>query len=202
MKLLVFSDIHGDTAALEKLMAQEADYYIAAGDLTSWGRGLDLCGAVLAARAGRVHVLPGNHESEEQIAEFCREFGLQEFHGRSFQADGFEVAGLGYSSPTPFHTPGEYTEEEMALRLAAFAALKPLILICHCPPLGTTLDRARPGVHIGSRAVAEFLERHPPAAFFAGHVHETEGVRAKIGPTPCFNPGKRGVLIDSDTLKS
>ena len=47
----------------------------------------------------------------------------------------------------------------MAQRLEPFAALAPLILICHCPPLGTALDRARDGVHIGSRAVAEFLPR-------------------------------------------
>ena len=32
MKLLIFSDIHGDKAALEKLMNVEADYYFAAGD--------------------------------------------------------------------------------------------------------------------------------------------------------------------------
>ena len=41
MKLLIFSDIHGDKAALERLMGIEADYYIAAGDLANWGRGLD-----------------------------------------------------------------------------------------------------------------------------------------------------------------
>ncbi|HVX66853.1 MAG TPA: metallophosphoesterase [Bryobacteraceae bacterium] len=202
MKLLIFSDIHGDYAALERLMAQEADVYIAAGDLTSWGRGLDGCGEVLRKRAGRVRVLPGNHESEEQIAAFCKRYGLEEFHGRSFEADGFHVAGLGYSSPTPFHTPGEYSEDEIARKLEPFAALAPLILVCHCPPLGTPLDRAREGVHIGSRAVAEFLAKSQPAAFFSGHVHEAEGARATLGRTPCWSPGKRGVLFDSDTLKT
>ncbi len=37
VKLLIFSDIHGDKAALEKLMATEADYYFAAGDLANFG---------------------------------------------------------------------------------------------------------------------------------------------------------------------
>ncbi len=201
MKLLVFSDIHGDRAALERLMGQEADCYIAAGDLTSWGRGLDACGEILRKRTGRVRVLPGNHESEEQIAAFCEKFGLDNFHGRSFEADGFHVAGLGYSSPTPFHTPGEYSEDEMARRLDPFAALAPLILVCHCPPLGTALDRVRDGLHIGSSAVADFLAQHPPRAFFAGHVHEAEGAHAQLGPTLCFSPGKKGVLFDSATLK-
>lgn len=201
MKLLVFSDIHGDYAALERQMAIEADYYIAAGDLTSWGRGLDRSGEILRRRASRVRVLPGNHESDSQIAEFCRKFGLGEFHGRSFEADGFHVAGLGYSSPTPFDTPGEYSEDEIARRLTPFAALAPLILVCHCPPLNTELDRVRDGVHAGSRAIGEFIAQHQPAVFFSGHIHEAEGTEARLGRTLCFSPGKRGYLLDSDTLK-
>ncbi len=38
---LIFSDIHNDVRALERLMEIEADYYFAAGDLVSWARGLD-----------------------------------------------------------------------------------------------------------------------------------------------------------------
>ena len=34
MKVLIFSDIHGDTRALQQLVAQPADIYIAAGDLS------------------------------------------------------------------------------------------------------------------------------------------------------------------------
>src|ERR1035438_1317731 len=41
MKLLIFSDIHGDLGALARLMDTEADYYVAAGDLVNFGRGLD-----------------------------------------------------------------------------------------------------------------------------------------------------------------
>jgi predicted phosphodiesterase len=37
VKLLIFSDIHGDIPALERLMAREADYYFCAGDLVNWG---------------------------------------------------------------------------------------------------------------------------------------------------------------------
>ena len=34
MKLLIFSDIHNNLKALERLMDMEADYYFAAGDLS------------------------------------------------------------------------------------------------------------------------------------------------------------------------
>jgi Icc-related predicted phosphoesterase len=201
VKLLIFSDIHGDHEALERLMDLEADYYFAAGDLTSWGRGLDRCGEILARRAGRVYVLPGNHESEQQIADLAKKHGLTDFHGQSFEAGGFHIAGLGCSSPTPFNTPGEYSEEEMARRLEPFGGFNPLILICHSPPMGTDLDRVRKGVHAGSHAVREFIEKHQPTAFFCGHIHEAEGLMIRIGKTPCFNAGKRGYLLDSDTLR-
>jgi hypothetical protein len=200
VKLLVFSDIHDDLAALERLMAIEADCYFAAGDLSNWGRGLERSGPILARRAGRVYLLPGNHESERQTAELAAKFGLVDFHGQKFEAGGYWIAGLGCSTPTPYNTPGEYSEEEMARRLAPFDGLKPLIMICHCPPAGTDLDRVRKGVHAGSHSIREFIEKQRPAAFFCGHIHEAEGVRARVGDTLCFNAGKRGCLIDSDTL--
>ena len=201
MKILVFSDIHGDFRALERLMEIEADYYFAAGDLTSWGQGLDRCGEILRRRAGRTYVLPGNHESAAAISAMCRKFGLHPFHEQSFEAGGFHIAGLGYSNPTPFNTPGEYSEAEMGQRLARFAALEPLVLICHCPPYATPLDRVREGVHAGSRAVAQFIEEHQPEVFCSGHIHEAAGVVARLGKTRGFSAGPKGCLIDFDKLE-
>jgi Icc-related predicted phosphoesterase len=195
MNLLIFSDIHGDTAALEKLVSREADYYIAAGDLVNWGRGLDRIGSILARRAERMYVLPGNHESESDIALLCQSFGLHNFHGRSFEAGGYHIAGLGYSNPTPFDTPGEYSEEELSQRLSKFAGLKPLILICHCPPRDTDLDRVHGKVHAGSTAIKDFIIQHQPDYFFCGHIHEAAGVQIQLGATRCWNVGKQGYLL-------
>jgi len=108
------------------------------------------------------------------------------------------VAGLGYSNPTPFHTPGEYSEAELARKLEAFAGLAPLALICHCPPQGTALDQIRPGLHAGSTAVREFLLREQPEYFFCGHIHEAAGARVMIGKTQAVNVGKQGFLLDLD----
>ncbi len=196
MKLLIFSDIHSNHKALEKLVATEADYYFAAGDLVSWGRGLDECGKILQPRAKRVHVLPGNHESAAQIASFCDQFGFHDFHGKTLQIGRHHVAGLGYSSPTPFNTPGEYSEAELAERLAPFAVLQPLVLICHAPPHGSALDRVRDGLHAGSRSVREFVDRYQPEYLFCGHIHEAEGTHAEIGRTKAINVGKRGYLLE------
>jgi Icc-related predicted phosphoesterase len=196
MKLLIFSDIHSDLKALERLVKTEADYYFAAGDLVSWARGLDKAGEVLKARAGRTFVLPGNHESERDIENFCAKFGFTDFHGKHVIIGGRTIAGLGCSTPTPFNTPGEYSEERMAAELEKFVHLEPDVLICHAPPAKSSLDRAGANQHYGSEAVRRFIERMQPRYFFCGHIHEAEGVEERIGETLCVNVGKRGYLLE------
>ena len=195
-KLLIFSDIHTDWKTLERIVSVDADFYIAAGDLATWGRGLDRCGQVLRTRGEKVWVLPGNHESAAQIATFCEQYGLHNFHERQFAAGAYHIAGLGYSSPTPFDTPGEYTEAQIAERLAPFADLRPLVLVCHAPPYDTALDEVRPGLHAGSTAVRDFIERNQPAHFFCGHIHEAEGVSIDMGATRAHNVGKKAYLLE------
>ena len=126
---------------------------------------LEATGDVMKPRADRVYVLPGNHESAEQVSAFCARFGFHDFHGQRMQIGRYHVAGLGYSSPTPFDTPGEYTEDQIAARLGRFAGLQPLVMICHAPPYGSTLDRVREGLHAGSTAVREFIGAEHPEFF-------------------------------------
>jgi Icc-related predicted phosphoesterase len=196
MRLLIFSDIHNDKRALERLMDTEADYYFAAGDLITWARGIDQVGPILQRRAGRVYVIPGNHESVRDIETLASRYALHNFHGSRMQVAGYWIGGLGYSNPTPFNTPGEYSEEELRERLQPFEELDPLVMICHCPPLGTALDRIRDGVHAGSSSVKEFIDRAQPRYFFCGHIHEAEGAVVQLGKTHGVNAGKRGYLLE------
>jgi len=143
-----------------------------------------------------MYVLPGNHESEESIAQLCRDYHLHNFHGGTLSVASYQIAGLGYSNPTPFATPGEYTESELAARLEPFSSLHPLILICHCPPQGTLLDQVREGTHFGSTAVRDFISQHQPEYFFCGHIHEAAGAEAQMGKTLGRNVGKKGYLLE------
>jgi uncharacterized protein len=197
MKLLIFSDIHGDKKALERLADQAADYYLSAGDLSNFAKGLEKLGPILERHKERMYVIPGNHESEQDNAAFCERYGLQDLHGRSVQLGKYSVAALGYSNITPFKTPGEYTEEELAARLASFESLPdPMVLICHCPPKGTLLDRAGENMHFGSSAVREFIDKRQPMYFYCGHVHEAAGAVDRIGRTQGWNVGKQGMLLE------
>lgn len=196
VRIQIFSDIHSDLAALEQAVAVEADLYIAAGDLVNWGKGLEACGKILEPLGDKLWAMPGNHETAEDIASFCQTYGFRFFHAASFETGGWHLAGLGYSNPTPFNTPGEYSEEELATKLAPFAELRPLALVSHAPPKDTPLDEAGPGRHFGSQAVKEFVERHQPARLFCGHIHEAWGATAHIGGTAGRNVGPKGYLFE------
>jgi uncharacterized protein len=198
MKILIFSDIHGDARALERLLARPADLYIAAGDLSVFGRGLERAGELFEPLGERVWVLPGNHETAEQTSLFCGRYGLVDFHRQVRSLGRTRWAGLGYSNPTPFNTPGEYTEEEIAEALGAFDPAPPLYLVVHFPPQGTLLDEPSPGRHSGSRALREWVERVQPISLFCGHIHECAGREDRIGATACMSLGKGGYLVELD----
>jgi len=200
MRVLIFSDIHGDLRALGRILAQPADLYIAAGDLATFGKGLDKCGEVLRSLGSRLWVLPGNHETHEATRALCDRFGFVDFQRQVRMLEGTKGrttwAGLGYSNITPFNTPGEYSEEEIAEALVAFDGIQGLHLVAHCPPRDTALDEYAPGKHAGSSSVRAWIERAQPAYLFCGHIHEAGGLSERIGSTQCFNVGKQGYLIE------
>lgn len=196
MKVQIFSDIHSNLTALKQTISVDADVYICAGDLVNWAKGLEQCGEILQPLGERLWVMPGNHERADQIETFCQAFGFRNFHEQTFTLGDWRFAGLGYSNPTPFDTPGEYTEAEIEQKLGAFRGLAPLALVCHAPPLETPLDEAGPGQHFGSRAVRKFLDEEQPAHFFCGHIHEAAGREATLGSTHAVNVGKKGYLLE------
>ena len=81
-KVLIFSDIHNDLPALQRLLAIDADAYFCAGDLVNWGRGLDRMAPLLKPKGERMYMLPGNHESERDIADFRSKARLCELSWR------------------------------------------------------------------------------------------------------------------------
>ena len=196
MKIQIFSDIHGDTRSLQRLLAQPADVRISAGDLSTFGRSLDACGPFFKEFGGSAWVIPGNHETDAQNSSFCSRFGLTDFHRQLRRLGSVNWAGLGYSNPTPFDTPGEYTEEEIAEALEKFRGLSPLYLVVHFPPHGTRLDEYAPGQHAGSPTLRAWVEREQPEMLFCGHIHECAGRSDQIGRTRCLNVGKLGYILD------
>lgn len=139
---------------------------------------------------------------------------------------GHEMISLGYSNPTPWDSPRELTEPELATRLGAMAERLgdpgTSIFNFHVPPVETHLDRAAlldesftPIVkggqvqigNVGSSSVRTLIERYQPMLSLHGHIHESPGM-SKIGRTMAINPGSdyadgilRGAIVTIDRKK-
>jgi Icc-related predicted phosphoesterase len=80
--------------------------------------------------------------------------------------------------------------------LARAAPPSRTVLVLHSPPRGTRCDMTIARLHVGSRAIRSFVERHQPPLVLSGHIHESPRVsgsyRDTIGRTTIVNPGQFG----------
>ena len=190
--------------------------------LSSW---LELAKDRLAGTPVRMYLTGGN-DDEPGVLEV-----LSEADGDHVVACEDEVVELdgehtmitvGLSTPTPWDTPREADEAEIAARIHASVARVPDPARCvfnlHCPPKDSLLDRCpkldtsgmdrgelpKPVLERGrmvmtsggSAAVREALATYQPVAGLHGHIHESAG-RMKLGRTSSFNPGSdydKGIL--------
>lgn len=72
------------------------------------------------------------------------------------------------------------------------------VYVFHTPPYGTSLDMLFSGKHVGSMALAQFIEERQPYLTLHGHIHETVDISGKflqkIGKTVCMSSGNDDML--------
>jgi Icc-related predicted phosphoesterase len=211
--------ILADDAATEALFAR-----LTAERARAW---MALADARLGA-AVRAFVIAGNDDAAEVDEALASGTRMCLADGRvTWLDDWLPMISYGDSTPTPWDSPREVSEEEYGRRLDAMIAELDdpgqAVFNLHVPPYDTQLDMA-PALDaelrvrystagdmllapVGSRSVRERIEREQPVLTLHGHVHESRG-RAKLGRTVCFNPGSdyqhgvlRGVLIRASARK-
>ncbi|MEP7040865.1 MAG: metallophosphoesterase [Chloroflexota bacterium] len=133
------------------------------------------------------------------------------------------MVSLPYVNPTPWHTPREAPEEDLAAMIeqgiSGITDFGRVIFNFHAPPIDSTLDTCpmldastdppsqivsggQPVLYgAGSAAVRAAVERYQPLLGLHGHIHESQAA-ARLGQTLCINPGSeygegvlRGALI-------
>jgi Icc-related predicted phosphoesterase len=195
MTFLTLGDIHDAVKWTPELSAaaESADAVILAGDLTSFGSPEDVAGILedIARYNPTCYAIAGNCDSVEidsLLAE--RDIAL---NGRGVITGGsIGICGVSGSNRTPFGTPLEFTEDELADTLAAgwqeIREADVRIVVHHAPPYGTRCDRVRLGLHKGVRRFRDFCEREQPDLVVCGHIHEARGTDT-IGKTVVVNGG-------------
>ncbi len=211
MRIMAFGDIHEYVHILPRLAEplRQADLILVTGDMTRW-RGPETAAKVLdAIRAYNPHILAQVGNTDDwSTHHYLTEQGLN-LHGCGYRFGDLGIFGAGGSNPTPFYTPTEFSEAEIADNLISgynmVADAPRKLLVAHCPPYQTELDRIYSGYHVGSTSVREFIETYQPDICISGHIHESAG-EDRIGETQLFNPGMLAqggyisVTYDSDTL--
>ena len=197
VKLLAFSDLHRDLGKAADLVerSSEADVVIAAGDFASIHEGLDETIDALREISGPTVLVPGNNETEDALRSACEGWdGATVLHGDGTEIDGAQFFGLGAGVPiTPWDWSFDLDEEQASERLAGCP--EGAVLVVHSPPKGHC-DESGTGDHLGSTAILEAIESKRPQVAVCGHIHESWGAESEIGPTPVYNLGPDGRLIE------
>lgn len=193
MQLLALTDIHGrqalSTTLREKIRI--SDLITISGDLTDFGGEEEAKEVLTNLKQENEHIIavPGN----------CDTYGVNEIlsasqmniHGEIVMHMNIAFMGIGGCSKTPFGTPQEYSESDIKDLLHGFSKQDDArfhVLVSHAPPSGTRVDRTFMGLHVGSKALRDFIESFQPDLVLCGHIHEACGVD-KIGRSIVINPG-------------
>ncbi len=197
MRVLALSDVHSGTEMASKLAKQagKVDYAIFLGDLTNYGdkKALEIINSVGAEKN---LAIPGNLDSWEILDEIEKE-GVS-LHMKSVEIAGFNFVGCGGGL---HNNPGQvlYSEKEIFEKIVPLMGSGKSVLVTHLPPLNTEIDLAGNGVHIGSAAVRELIEKFQPVLHLCGHAHKAMG-ETIIGKTRCINAGPtkegNGLLLE------
>lgn len=194
MKYIMFSDIHCDRIACERIVerSRSVDFAIGAGDFALLRRGLQETVDVLAGIDIPTILVPGNHESHAELVEACE--GIDNFHvlhGSELELDGVTFCGIGGGIPmTPFGAWTVDFSEDHAAKLLSRPGSH-FVFVTHSPPYGC-LDTLSNGQHVGSTTIRSFVEEVRPSFVVCGHIHERGGQQDEIDGIPVINAGPAG----------
>lgn len=176
---------------------------------------IELADEKLKDSKAKIFMAPGNDDPMEMDAILESSKVMKSAAMKNLDILGYEMITLAHTSPIPWDTPREWSEEEMAKNIDKLAGtiknMERAIFNFHDPPYGTMLDyapklrdmrqSAGETEHVGSKAVSEAIKKYQPFLGLHGHIHESRAAQ-KIGRTFCVNPGSeygegvlRGVLL-------
>ncbi|HJJ46896.1 MAG TPA: metallophosphoesterase [Methanocorpusculum sp.] len=188
-EIVFLTDIHGNKEAVRAIFKHEhPDLILLGGDVTDFGQEIDGVKEFLDDMPALTFVIPGNCDKREILSQF-EESSAVTLHRKSIDIGDITFTGFGGSNPSPFGTPFEDSEEDIAKAAAEIVANLTKnrwnILVTHAPPYGV-LDEVAPDVHVGCHAMADILKNFDLVC--CGHIHEMKN-STEINGTVCVNPG-------------
>jgi Icc-related predicted phosphoesterase len=186
------------------------------------GQWIEFAEERLAGTGIRCYITGGNDDSPDILQPLIEHEGPSVIDCEEKQVviddERHLMLSSGLSNPTPWDTPREVPDDELARHIQGIVAgvddFSRVIFNFHAPPKDSTLDTAAEldwttdpprvitsgGTPVmygaGSAAVRAAIEKHQPLLSLHGHIHESRG-QTTIGRTVSVNPGSEygeGVL--------
>ncbi|MBI2565229.1 metallophosphoesterase family protein [Candidatus Woesearchaeota archaeon] len=202
LKILAFSDIHGDQAAIDRMVKraeqENVDLVIIAGDFSP-RHAIDtappnLIGPFLKL-GKKVLVLHGNNETETTVDFLTDLYGVQNLHKYSLELNGIGIFGAGSADVGPFPINDREIFEKLEKSHNYIQQSKKKIMVTHAHPSGSLIEKFT-NIFKGSESVRKAIDKFQPNILICGHVHEAAGVEEIIGKTKVVNVAKVGKVIE------
>lgn len=213
-----YEAIRGNQEAVDALFKKRAIER-----LEEW---LALANERLAGTDTPVYICPGNDDWWEIDDMFEQSKSLLPCDHRVVEFGDYKMLSSSRSNPTPWNTPREGPEDELAEYLEQLCLqigdspkhFENTIFNFHVPPYGYSLDlcpkldanmrmAAEEKIHAGSVGAKRVIEKYQPLLGLHGHIHESRGAQ-KAGRTMLINPGSeysegilKGVVVMLDKKK-
>ncbi|MBI2670510.1 metallophosphoesterase [Candidatus Woesearchaeota archaeon] len=198
MKVLAFTDVHGDKRAIKSIIESakldNPDLLVCAGDASNFGENLDLILKELKTTKKSIIIIPGNHEDKEELEKICNKFeNCIYLHKRTYKIGNYFFIGFGGGG---FSTRDFEFEEFVNKKKEEISKEHKIILITHGPVYGTKVDLI-PGLgHRGCKSYRKFIDKFKPIIVICGHFHEAAGKLDEIDRSLIINPGKLGKVLE------
>lgn len=190
MKVIAFTDLHGDLKRLKHLegmiKVKKPDMLICAGDFTLFGRNINSIAKKLNDFKIPVVIIPGNHETGEEVKDISKKFkNLKNIHHIIYEKNDYTFFGMGQGG---FSQKDKEFEKLFPTIKKKINPETKLIIVSHAPVADTTTDNID-GEHAGSISLRKFVELTNPVLVVVGHLHECEHTEDKIKNSRIINPG-------------
>ncbi len=199
MKVLAFSDVHGDHSLIRKHVEtakkENVDLVIIAGDFSVLDQPPQNLIGPFKAIGKKVLIVHGNHESETTLEFLSESYKVRNLNKYSVEYDGVGFFGSGGASIGPFMTSEKVIFERLKNGHKYISKAKKKIMVAHSHPSGSLMENFS-NIVPGSESVRKAIDQFHPDVVVCGHVHEAQGIEEMIGNTRVINVSKLGKIFD------
>ncbi len=149
LKILAFSDVHGNQTTLDKLAAkakeEDVDFVVINGDFSP-PTSENSCPPNMISRflklGKKVFVLPGNHETETTVQMLEQVYGVKGLHGSYYLVDGdIGIFGCGGAELGPIPTSDAEIFDRLKYAFDKVKHCRKKIMVTHSHPAGSVMEK-------------------------------------------------------------